>query len=465
MPTRPLWPTSLASLLFTGCLFTGFMLTGAAAARVDPPADPPTKSTKLLDELLIPSDKVRREEPDPDGQKPIVAVVVPHNNIFPALVIAQAGMEEREQDEGEAETDAHSLGDPFGVLGVGVVAPADNTPVRVVVSCPSIMTDSPFEGVLATEGETYSVSPKIKWKYEKMLRTRQQVPVDVTFRVKVADAPWKEITKTCTLRSINDCLLAFNTGPEDGEYTDSTWLYTAYVNEDHPWVDGILRDAIATGVVENFTGYQLQDQEEVLKQVYAVWRVFQNRGIRYSDISTVSAQKKSIVSQHVRFLDECLKHKQANCIDGTVMFASVLRKIGIQTHIVTVPGHAFLTFRPTKDADDEIGLETTLLGRVSKEDFDERESRLGKLFKLLGENETYEEASFKSFEEAVRIGSDRFRENLEHFDESEIDPNYWFISVDEAREKGVRPLAYMPEEREDDDRRDRPGTPRPGRGK
>lgn len=459
MPTRPTWPACFAWFVFAACLIGGPWVAVAAAARVDPPAE---KSTKLLDELLIPSDKVRRDEPDADGQKPIVAVVVPHNNIFPALVIAQAGMEEREQDDGGAEADAHSLGDPFGVLGVGVVAPADNTPVRVVVSCPSIMTDSPFEGVLPTEGETYSVSPKIKWKYEKMLRVRQQVPVDVTFRVKVADAPWKEITKTCTLRSINDCLLAFNTGPEDGEYTDTTWLYTAYVNEDHPWVDGILRDAIATGVVENFTGYQSQDPEEVFRQVYAVWRVFQNRGIRYSDISTVSAQKKSIVSQHVRFLDECMKHKQANCIDGTVMFASVLRKIGIQTHIVTVPGHAFLTFRPTKDADDEIGLETTLLGRVSKEAFDERESRLGKLFKLLGENETYEEASFRSFEEAVRIGSDRFRENIEHFDESEIDPNYWFISVDEAREKGVRPLAYMPEER-DDERGDGRREPKRGR--
>jgi hypothetical protein len=106
MPTRPLWLSSLASLLFTGCVCTGFMLNGAASARVDPPADPPTKSTKLLDELLIPSDKVRRDEPDPDGQKPIVAVVVPHNNIFPALVIAQAGMEERDQDDGGAEAGA-----------------------------------------------------------------------------------------------------------------------------------------------------------------------------------------------------------------------------------------------------------------------------------------------------------------------------------------------------------------------
>jgi hypothetical protein len=425
-------------------------------------ADPPEKSTKLLEELLIPSDRVRHDEPaDGDGQRPIVAVVVPHNTIFPALVVAQAGMEERGQDEGDTEADDHALGDPFGVLGVGVVAPEDGVSVKVVVSAPSIMQDSAMDVTLATAGETYSISPKIKWDYEKLLRNRQQMPVDVTFRVKVGAAPWKEITKTCTLRSINDCLLAFNTDPKDGEYTDTTWLYTAYVNEDHPWVDGILKDALATGVVEDFTGYQSHDPEEVMKQVYAVWRVFQNRGIRYSDISTVSAQKKSIVSQHVRFLDECLDRRQANCIDGTVMFASVLRKIGIQTHIVTIPGHAFLTFRPNKDADDEVGLETTLLGRVGKEAFEQREGRLGKLFKILGENETYEEASFRSFEDAVRVGSKAFRDNIEHFDESETDPNYWLLSVDDAREKGVRPLAYMAALREGDERRDgRPGRER-----
>ncbi len=445
--------------VLAACAFS--LCAGVAVAHAE---DPPEKQHKLLDELLIPSDKVRHEQPDTDGQRPIVAVVVPHSNIFPALVVAQAGMQEREHEDGEEEKDEKNLGDPFGVLGVGVVAPADGVVVKVVVSSPSIMQDSSFEGTLATEGETYSLSPKIKWKYEKLLRNRQQVPVDVSFRVKVGDAPWKEITKTCTLRSINDCLLAFDIGEE---YTDTTWLYAAYVNEDHPWVDGILKDALATGVVESFTGYQSQDPEEVMKQVYAVWRVCQNRGIRYSDISTVSAQKRSVVSQHVRFLDECMKNKQANCIDGTVMFASVLRKIGIQTHIVTIPNHAFLTFRPNKDADDEVGLETTLMGRVGKEAFEQKEARLGKLFKLLGEHETYEEASFRTFEEAVAIGSKNFRDNLEHFANSEEDPNYWFISVDEAREKGVRPLAYMVEEDRDErgDRDRRPSDEKPKRGR
>ncbi len=422
-------------------LALGLACAAGAARSEEPPAQPAEKSHKLLDELLAPEDDGAKREQE--GQKPIVAVVVPGGSIFPALIVGQSTVEmTAEDEEGRAETE---LGELNGLLGVGVVCPADDTVVKVVVSSPTIMEESSFDGVLASEGETYSISPKIKWKYEKLLRTRQQVPVDVVFRVKVGNAPWKEIVKTCTLRSINDCLLAFDIGDE---YTDTTWLYTAYVNEDHPWVDGILRDAIATGVVEHFTGYQANDPEEVLKQVYAVWRVFQNRGIHYSDISTVSAQKKSVVSQHVRFLDECITHKQANCIDGTVMFASVLRKIGIQTHIVTVPGHAFLTFRTTKDVEDETGLETTLMGRVTKEDFDRKQDRLGKLLRILGESETYEEASFKSFEQAVQVGSERFAAELPHFDQSETDPNYWFISVDEAREKGVKPLAYLPEETE-----------------
>ena len=80
----------------------------------------------------------------------------------------------------------------------------------------------------------------------------------------------------------------------------------------------------------SFTGYQSEDADEVLLQVFAVWNVLQRRGIKYSDISKTTPNSV-VTSQTVRFMDESLKSTQANCVDGSVLMASILEKIGIKS--------------------------------------------------------------------------------------------------------------------------------------
>ena len=41
---------------------------------------------------------------------------------------------------------------------------------------------------------------------------------------------------------------------------------------------------------------------------------------------------------------ESLADKEANCINGTVLFASLLEGISMSPAIVLVPGHAFLAW-------------------------------------------------------------------------------------------------------------------------
>ncbi|MFZ8431498.1 hypothetical protein ACO1MU_14375, partial [Staphylococcus aureus] len=68
-----------------------------------------------------------------------------------------------------------------------------------------------------------------------------------------------------------------------------------------------------------------------------------------------------VSSQHVRFIDDSVRVRQANCIDGTVLFASILRKIGIDPLIVLVPGHAFLGFYLDGQRRQIAFLETTMM--------------------------------------------------------------------------------------------------------
>jgi hypothetical protein len=99
-------------------------------------------------------------------------------------------------------------------------------------------------------------------------------------------------------------------------------------------------------------------------QVFAVWNILQRRGIKYSDISATTPSK-FVVSQTVRFLDQSIEATQANCVDGSVLMASILREIGINSYLLMVPGHCFLAFDLGKGEDDEIvGLETTMLGNA-----------------------------------------------------------------------------------------------------
>jgi hypothetical protein len=119
-------------------------------------------------------------------------------------------------------------------------------------------------------------------------------------------------------------------------------MFAAYVNENHPWVDAVRLEALQTGLVRNFTDYQAGDPKEVIRQVFAIWNVLQRRGICYSSATTPSAYSGIVYCQNVRLFDESITYKQANCVDGSVLMAAILAKIGLLSYLVVVPGHMFV---------------------------------------------------------------------------------------------------------------------------
>jgi hypothetical protein len=134
-------------------------------------------------------------------------------------------------------------------------------------------------------------------------------------------------------------------------------------------------------------------------------------------------------------LEESIKASQANCVDGSVLMASILRKIGMDVDLVMVPGHCLLAFT---DGDKEnplrFFLETTMLGNddlqpVSKLPDLPEPSRKGEF-----------EASYATFAAALEAGLEHFTKNEEAF-LSQEDPNVQLISISAAREMGIVPLS------------------------
>ena len=344
----------------------------------------------------------------------------------------------------------HRLGDPRGLLGVEVVAPADNATVRVTIECPDCLEPSVFAGTLAKAGETYRVFPKVKYKYAWLGRRVQAAPVSMTFRVKLGDAAEEEDTVACTVRAVNDCPFTLYEGDNS---TDVSYTFAAYVNEQHPFVDKLLRKALDREVVEGFDGYQQGNPEAVMRQAYALWDLLVARDMRYSSITVSAVSSETVASQHVRLIEDSVNNSQANCVDGSVLWASLMQRIGIDSFLVMEPTHCYAGFFTDPEHENAYAIETTMLGA----DFSEEDYEAAPIIEEAVSEDLRDEYSFASFAVAVNYSTSRLVKSLaknaaaaegeeaeaEASDESDDGiPQCQIIDISQARRMGVLPIAF-----------------------
>lgn len=357
-----------------------------------------------------------------------------NDQLFPSFIIATATIKLPDEAVEDQAAEEEVLGDRQGLLGVRIACDEDDAPITVTISCDAIMEPSTFTGSMTESGKTYTIFPKIKYKYDALAKRSQPGPITVTYKVEVGDDEAEETSKTLTLRSINDCPFTL---VEDDNAVDVCFMFAAYVNEQHPYVDKLLREALNTKVVDSFTGYQAKDKAEVYRQVYAIWEALNRRDVRYSDITTSSAESQTVSSQHVRLIDESINNAQANCVDGSVLMASVLRKVGIEPFLIMVPGHCYLGFALDPEGEEIVALETTLLGSSPDGDAVEIEGAP----EIVSE-ERQGAKSWKTFTAALAMGSADLKENADKFKQND-DADYQIISVMAARKLGILPISFQ----------------------
>jgi hypothetical protein len=387
-------------------------------------------------------------------------------DLFPSAIISTATVdwgefadaEDEEGAEEEESGDVPVLGDTNGWIGVSLTDVPKGAEIKVEMSGDGWMKPSKFTGkAVNADGEQLEgdidVMPKGVWDYDALRAIREQKPVNLTIKVSINGKDLPEQTETLVLRSMNDCPFFVINGDEPEDIEDISWCFAAYVNENHPWIDSLLKEALTTAkdadgsaLITSFTGYQSGSEEEVLKQVFAIWQVLQRRGIKYSDVST-TVPSKTVVSQVVRFMDETVEATQANCVDGSVLMASILTKIGLDAHLVMVPGHCFLAFAGDAKGESLIGLETTMLGAdnlKSIDDLKKLEQKAGDnkvdLKKLNGLVAKEAEASMNTFLNAIDTGNKTLEKHADAI-LSEEDPNSQLISIAAWRKHGIMPLA------------------------
>ena len=189
----------------------------------------------------------------------------------------------------------------------------------------------------------------------------------------------------------------------EGEYVDFSPLIAAWVTPHVREVDELVRVAAEYHPQRSMGAAETPEQR--FEQVEAIYDALQNEyEITYISAS-IGYAGKTESSQRVKLPKDAINLASANCIDGTVLFASALESVEIEPYIVMIPGHAFLAW---DNGDSTIScLETTMVGS-------------------------------STFEDACVSGDDEYNQEVENgnFDTGVSN----LISIKDAREIGITPM-------------------------
>lgn len=161
-----------------------------------------------------------------------------------------------------------------------------------------------------------------------------------TFKVNI----WSDASSEETKQLIHSKEYAIDLLPYDYWLGTGTLpqMIASFVTPNHPSINQIISKAAV--FLKELTGssafyeYQTDNVTNVVKQVAAVYGALHSENIVYRAMPA-SFEKDG---QRVTLPAQVLASKLANCIELSVLFASVLESIGINTGIVIQQGHAYL---------------------------------------------------------------------------------------------------------------------------
>ena len=255
------------------------------------------------------------------------------NQLFPSLIAITQTM-----ITNNIKKDPHKIGDPIGMIGVKITTD-EKISGQLSVSSSSLINKSVINFTITPSDKSYEIAPVIDYNFSSLYKTKQPKPEIVKFTLIIDGKDEIKKTQKILVRSLNDCPFFYTN--DEGKECSFNFIFAAFVNENHPLVDEILRKALDTGIVRSFKGYQ-GTSAEVMDEIFAVWNALQRAKVQYSSITAPSGFSDKVHSQHVRFIQDSYKNAQANCIDGAVLLASVFTKLGLYTELIFPPG-ALLT--------------------------------------------------------------------------------------------------------------------------
>lgn len=256
------------------------------------------------------------------------------------------------------------LGDPTGLISAQIVAPQDNCLVTVALGATEVFDQTTVTVRLPQKGQSYRVAPVLRLNHARLLNIRHPIAGELLRMSVTLDGVTETKTRTVRVHALNDCLTSVY---QAGRIYEVGFLAAAYVNEyNSDLISTITRHALDQGYVAAFDGYESGDPQAVSRQVEAIYRTLHDLGFKYSALTQSSVASNTAGTQWIRFAGDALISGQANCVDGTVLFAAILAQLNLRTVMFYIPyHHAFLGVYLTPHQGEEEGfavVETTVVG-------------------------------------------------------------------------------------------------------
>ena len=357
--------------------------------------------------------------------------VIRMGELFPSYIIATATAKPK------TNTIHNFFGDLRGQIGVKATSRANNAKVRVAVSSTKLIRESSLTVQLPRANTAYHIFPKLEYDYDALYAALEPFPETVTVRVSEYNAAGKaQVTEkkvVVDVRSLYDCLHGF-VDAVNNRHESTSWMTAAFVDENASILDEILQQALKSGIVSSINNGYKKGQAGVVLQVYAIWDALQRHGIKYSSISATSDASKRVSLQHIRLVGDALTYQQANCVEGSVLFASLFKKTGIITDLVLVPRHCFICVYLDKERQIPFFIETTMLGLTVKQSkqFDE-----GSPLAAVNKAKAGHEDTFNTF---VTAQASAYKKYHSYDNDPERDTKRKLINISECRKMGITPL-------------------------
>lgn len=348
-------------------------------------------------------------------------------NIFPSAILSVATTDAQVI----VPADSLYIGNSKSCIAVRVRSFKAYSRVRIEVAETPFFSHSISEFVLAKPHTEYTIYPDIIWNYEALRNNNQAEPISVAITVEMNGKEQGQRVRTFSVRSINECLLGYITN--EARFHDTSIFFAAYVNEDNPMIDKLLREALNTRIVNRFLGYQTSNPKLVENQVYALWNVLQKRNFKYSSVSNTSLSSNVVYSQRVRTFGDALESSQINCVDGSVLFASLLRAINIEPILIRTPGHMFVGYYTDSTRKNINFLETTMIGDVDLDDFfpDEQLDST-----MVGKSQN--QMSRITFEKSIEYATKKYEQHKEGIHSGKV--NYMFLEISKEVRRKIQPI-------------------------
>jgi hypothetical protein len=265
-------------------------------------------------------------------------------------------------------------------------------------------TDASFQTVdiPANESGVVSLTPPLKPNVLDLLseQKRTNFHIKVTYIESGEEKLVFEDTVSVTMLAKRDMVLWM-------ENIDFRSNIAAWVTPNDSSIDAFFSKAKTYMPGGTFAGYQ-DNEDGVLNQLEKIYYTLKTE-YKISYVSTPNFRTYNNgedVIQRIRFPSETLGSGIGNCIETTVLFASIFESLELKTAIMFRPGHAYVA---VKTHEYWYFIETTMLG--SKD---------------------------VSFYDALQVGLSNYNEDEPHLNNDE--DGYLILHLSDCRDAGISPI-------------------------